>query len=292
MKKFVTVSICIILTISMMVSFNVSAANASVKPTKSSDRTLLLEIDKLLKESTSSEREKLLEKVSYAGITQNDLSGVLLTDKEIAVLGGIISITKSPQLDKRILKAPSSSGFSLHSTTSMPDYALWPDIYMQETGIWCRAGVIQTVLMYISGSSPSQQTIVNNCLASLPYMANYLNQNKPDNYTDYLYSLYGGDQDEFNRRLAYDVSHYQPLVFAMKNNTTSKANWPYKTGGHYSICAGLLTWDNDQYFIGDPFYFPKYVAGAKGDGYHKKTWTQLNTVITNSHGVGNQHIVW
>ena len=202
MKKFVTVSICIILTISMMVSFNVSAANASVKPTKSSDRTLLLEIDKLLKESTSSEREKLLEKVSYAGITQNDLSGVLLTDKEIAVLGGIISITKSPQLDKRILKAPSSSGFSLHSTTSMPDYALWPDIYMQETGIWCRAGVIQTVLMYISGSSPSQQTIVNNCLASLPYMANYLNQNKPDNYTDYLYSLYGGDQDEFKRRLA------------------------------------------------------------------------------------------
>lgn len=292
MKKFVTVSICIILTISMMVSFNVSAANASVKPTKSSDRTLLLEVNKLLQESTPAKREKLLEKISYVGITPNDLSGVLLTDREITVLEKSISITKPSQLNKRILKAPSSSGVSLHSTTSMPDYALWPNIYMQETGTWCRAGVIQTVLMYINGSSPSQQTIVNNCLASLPNMANYLNQNKPDDYADYLYSLYGGDQDEFNWRLAYDVNHYQPLVFAMKNNTTSTANWPYKTGGHYSICAGLLTWENNQYFIGDPFYFPKYVAGANGDGYHKKTWTQLNTVITNSHGAGNQHIVW
>ena len=33
-------------------------------------------------------------------------------------------------------------------------------------------------------------------------------------------------------------------------------------------------------------------AAAPAAPYHKKTWTQLNTVITNSHGAGNQHIVW
>jgi hypothetical protein len=82
------------------------------------------------------------------------------------------------------------------------------------------------------------------------------------------------------------------MVFAMKNSTTSTANWPYKTDGHYSICSGLLTWENNQYFIGDPYYFSGYVAGAGNTGYHNKSWGQLNTVITNSHGSGNQHIVW
>ena len=79
----------------------------------------------------------------------------------------------------------------------------------------------------------------------------------------------------------------------MKNDTSSTLNWPYRTGGHYSICCGYLTWENNQYFIGDPYYFSDYVPSATADdGYHKKSWEQLNTVITSSHGQNNQHIVW
>lgn len=294
-KKLFTVNICFMLVVSMMVSFNVSAAGVSTKPDKLSDENLLSQIEESLLNSTPVEREKLLEKASYAGITSKDLADISLSDREVAILEQKISIAKPLQPNKRILKAPSYSpsvaGATLYSATSMPDYALWPDIYMQEQGTWCRAGVIQTVLMYIKGSSPSQQTIINNCAARLPSMAEYINQYKPDEYASYLYTKYGGDQEEFNRCLAYDVLHYQPLIFAMKN-TRSTENWPYKTGGHYAICAGYLTWANNEYFIGDPFYFPEYVTGAKGDGYHNKTWFQLNTVITESHGEGDQHIVW
>lgn len=123
-------------------------------------------------------------------------------------------------------------------------------------------------------------------------MRNYLNRNKPTDYADYIYTKYAGNQTDFNSYLAYDVYNYQPMVIAMKNNTTSTVNWPYKTGGHFLLCAGLLTWENNMYFMGDPYYFSSYVPGADNTGYHNKSWGQLNTVITNSHGSGNQHIVW
>ena len=87
---------------------------------------------------------------------------------------------------------------TLSSTVEMPDYALWPNIYMQEDPNWCRAGVIQTVLMYTVETSPSQQTIINNCAAALPSIAAYINERLPTSYVDYLYTLYGGDQEEFN----------------------------------------------------------------------------------------------
>lgn len=56
------------------------------------------------------------------------------------------------------------------------------------------------------------------------------------------------------------------------------------------MCNGLLTWESNKYFIGDPFYFSSYVSGAKANnGELKRTWTQLNNVITNKFGSGSQH---
>ena len=251
----------------------------------------------MLSKSTPAERERLLEKASWAGVTPDDLTNSLLSDREMSILEKEVSLPAQLALDKRILQAPSTdkNGITIRSGI-MPDYALWPTIYMQQDRSWCRAGVIQTVLMYIKGSSPSQSEIIDKCLAKLPDMATYINARKPDDYANYVYALYGGDQEKLDYFLAYDVLNYQPMIFAMKNDTTSTANWPYRTGGHYSICAGQLTWANDLYFIGDPYYFTNYVSNCvedpSGPGYHKKTWTQLNRVITNSHGEGNQHIVW
>ncbi len=262
------------------------------------DPVLIAQFEELLLKSNGDIREKLLEKAAFAGITPDDLSNITLSASDVAVLNQKTFAKSQAKNSKRILTSSVNiaavANASLYSTADMPDYSLWPTIYKQQTSSWCRAGVIQTVLMYIKGSSPSQSTIVNNCAASLSTMCTYVNSFLPlEEYVLYSYGKYGGDQETFNRWLSFDVNAYMPMMFAMKNATTSTTNWPYYTNGHYSICCGYLTWENNQYFIGDPYYFSEYVASATADdGYHKKTWAQLNTVITNSHGANNQHVVW
>ena len=265
-------------------------------PTKAADVALTDWFEDLLTNSNEQTREKILEQAAYAGLSPSDFS-ISLSGNDISILKRQSKPTPLDRSDKRILRAPFSNAETLnvtsYSTSDMPDYALWPEIYMQETSSWCRAGVIQTILMYINGTSPSQSSIIANCVASLPAMRNYVNERLPEDYVLYAYAKYGGDQETFNRWLAFDVTNYQPMMFAMKNATGSTAIWPYPTDGHYSICCGLLTWANDEYFIGDPYYFSKYVKSATAnDGYHNKNWYQLNAAITSSHGENNQHVVW
>lgn len=268
---------------------------------KTVDPSLVAQFEKLLLESKGDIREKLLTKAAFAGITPDDLSNIVLSANDVALLNQKTFTKDQAKSNQRILMpstttVTSSNEPSLYSTNDMPDYALWPIIYKQQTSSWCRAGVIQTVLMYIKDSSPSQNTIINidDCDASLSAMCTYVNDRLPiEEYVWYAYAKYGGDQETFNRWLSFDVNAYMPMMFAMKNATTSTTNWPYYTNGHYSICCGYLTWENNQYFIGDPYYFSDYVPSATAnDGYHKKSWTKLNTVITNSHGQNNQHVVW
>lgn len=100
---------------------------------------------------------------------------------------------------------------------------------------------------------------------------------------------YGGSQTTFNTDLKSNVEDRQPMIIHMSNPTSSTANWPYYTLGHFCICSGLLTWEDNNYFMGDPYYFSSYISSATAnDGEHKKTWTQLNTVITNKFGSGSQ----
>ncbi len=214
----------------------------------------------------------------------------------MAIFEQPLIVSPTLQTGKRILRSPSNNTVtaSVYSTTFMPDYALWPTIYKQEDPNWCRAGVIKTVLMYTSGSSPSQNTIISNCQATLPAIKDYINPRLPDDYYDYSYTAYNGDQDMFNLYLDADVRNYQPMIFAMKyTGNNSRGYWPFTTQGHYAICCGYLTWENNKYFIGDPYYFTDYVPSATAnDGYHKRTWSELNGTITNSHGENNQHVVW
>ena len=67
---------------------------------------------------------------------------------------------------------------------------------------------------------------------------------------------------------------------------------------------GLLTWENNTYFVGDPYYFQTglnssgtatvtYVAAATANnGEHKRTWNQMLTVSTNLFGSGNQKVAF
>lgn len=272
---------------------------------------LASQVKDLLRNSSPKKRELILDKASKAGVVSADLSEASLSKADLAVLNGSKLIKKPVFTEKRVKTPQFKVADNMQSlaladvmTTSiianvdMPDYALWPTIYKQEKSDWCSAGTIQTALKYVGATSPSQSTIMNYweslgyTYPDLPLVRNYINARLPSNYAPYYQEIYAGNQTTFNVCLKYDVENYQPMVLLMKNDTTSTTNWPYRTSGHFCICSGLLTWENNQYFIGDPYYFSTYVSGAGTIGEHKKTWTKLNTVITNKFGAGQQRFVW
>ena len=84
-KAFITI-VCVSLILSIALSFNASAAETSVTSTRQTDTTLLLQVETLLSNSTATEREKLLEKLSYADISYDNISNVLLSSREIGIL--------------------------------------------------------------------------------------------------------------------------------------------------------------------------------------------------------------
>ena len=269
------------------------------------DESLAEQVEKLLPNSSPEQRLRLLEKAAVVGLDSADLANVTLSTAEQAILNGSASIEKPVVLtdQKAILTAP---GIGTRATTivagvAMPDYALWPKIYKQERSDWCSAATIQTVLKYIGAASPAQSTIMNYWKSigytypDLPLVRNYLNARLPSSYVNYTQYIYAGDQTKFNQSLKYSVENYQPMVLLMRNTSAYEnyqTNWPYTTNGHFWICSGLLTWANNQYFIGDPYYFSSYVPGAGTAGDHNKTWTKLNKVIRNRFGSGQERIVF
>lgn len=270
-----------------------------------SEQSLIEQFEELLLNSNSlQERQAIMKKAYQMGIDETEFTNVSLSENDVAILNGDIVTTNSIKNDRAILTSnvSTASVISTNSTVagvSMPTYALWPTIYKQATSTSCSAGTVYTVGKYIGAAPPSQSNTMSFWKSQwgvtypdLPLIRNYLNlhlPSKPSDYVPYVYKKYAGSQTTFNTDLKNNVLNYQPMILIIKN-TSGTTNWPYTTGGHFCICSGLLTWENNRYFIGDPYYFSQYVSGATAnDGEHKRTWSQLNTVITNKFGSGSQY---
>lgn len=307
-----------IATILFAVCFVTSAVSASASTNKispkgdsdvvSEDLTIEKQFDELLKNSSSLlERQIILKKAHEMNISSESFNENVLSKTDLDILNGIVDIQTSKNNDKKIITNKStklSNEVRIQQKVtvagvSMPDYALWPKIYKQATNTSCSAGTIYTVAKYIGAKPPKQANIMKFWKSKwgvtypdLPLVRNYMNSylpGKPSDYVPYVYKKYGGSQKTFNKDLKSNVLHYQPMILNIKNSS-GKTNWPYTTNGHFCMCNGLLTWESNKYFIGDPFYFSSYVSGAKANnGELKRTWTQLNNVITNKFGSGSQH---
>lgn len=254
------------------------------------------QIKELLRNCNSTtKRQMILEKAVVNGVTASDLSDVALSDTDKAILNQTIDVVSPSNFStKSVLRNPTqNTRGTIVANVDMPDYALWPTIYMQEENDYCSAATIQTVLQYITESSPTQTTIMNAWGGGYPtivQLMNYINNRLGEEYNPYYQQVYAGNQTTFNVCLKWDVENYQPMIILM--SSSDKTNWPYRTGGHFCICNGLLTWEDNKYFMGDPFYFSTYVSGAGNVGTHNKTWSQLNTVITNKFGTSNACFLW
>lgn len=260
--------------------------------------------DLLIESSSDQERQLILEKAYQMGIDIENLDNAKISKEDINIAKNNVVINPSTRNDRRILTNNSNTGISTQANVtvagvSMPDYALWPTIYKQQKSDWCSAGTVYTVGKFIGAKPPTQQTIMNFWKSQwnvtypdLPLVRNYMNSHlpgKPKDYVSYVYKNYKNSQTTFNKDLKNNVLNYQPMILNMANPNDTK-NWPYKTKGHFCICSGLLTWESNKYFIGDPYYFTTYVSGAtKNDGEHKRTWSQLNQVIKNKFGTTNQY---
>lgn len=260
------------------------------------------QFEEMLNNTTSSnEKQIILRKAYDIGFDIRELSGV--TDAEIASARRAseenLYDNSSETFDRRVITRDINIMSSSVAGVDMPDYALWPKIYMQETNTYCSAATIYTVGKYIGANPPSQANIMSFWKSQwgvtypdLPYMRNYLNNHlsgKKTTYVPYVVVKYAGNQTTFNKNLKNNVINHQPMILLIRSNSNTPG-WHYKTNGHFCICNGIITWDNNLYFVGDPYYFPKYVSGAPADkGDYSVSWSVLNSVITARFGAGSQY---
>lgn len=291
----------------------VSAATNEVMPKGDSDYTteyLSVEeqFNELLQNSSSAgERQIILKKAFDMGVSAEELDKTTLSDADLKILNGTALPQNANIANRRIMIGNVSNvkddvAIQPNATVagvSMPDYALWPTIYKQVNSTSCSAATVYTVGKYIGANPPSQANIMkfwksqwNVTYPDLPLMRNYLNLHlpgKPSDYVPYVYKKYAGNQTTFNKDLKNNVINRQPMIILMKNSSGT-SNWLYTTNGHFCICSGLLTWENNRYFMGDPYYFSSYVRSATANnGEHKRTWGELNQVIANRFGSGSQY---
>jgi len=285
-------------TLCMLLSFNV-AVGATFKGDAdfvSREESLAEQFEALLLNCTSlEERQLTLEKAGYMGIIATDLANVPLSSDDLAILNGTVPAQRTALTNRpAVITGPATR--VIVANVDMPNYCLWPTIYKQTYSNWCSAGTMYTTLMYIKGSSPTQQTMVNYWTSGidpkksyfppdLQLMRNYVNSNTPSSVRNYVHrtaAQYGNSQTVLNTDLKKNVQDYQPMIINMKSTNTT--DWPYTTGGHFCVVNGLLTWESNQYFIGDPYYFTQYVSGATANnGEHKKTWAKLSAVLSNKN---------
>ena len=325
MKKIMSIIICFVLVASTAISsfavgLTAYSDNNSQKIIKIDSALPKGDADSGLKEESlidqfveifnncksEQEREIVLKKAYQMGFNSDEFKNLKLTKNELAIFDADIDSLSVSKIDRKILTpnfidggaAKAASGVTVAGVT-MPTYALWPTIYKQATSTYCSAGTVYTVGKYIGANPPSQSSIMSFWKSQwgvtypdLPLIRNYMNLHLPgkkSSYVPYVYKKYAGSQKTFNTDLKNNVLNYQPMIIIMKN-PSGTTNWPYKTNGHFCMCNGLLTWENNKYFMGDPYYFSSYVSSATANnGEHKRTWTQLNNVITNKFGSGSQY---
>lgn len=294
-RKMISVLMSVLLGLTMMTSVAFAANNTCI-PKGDSDivpeyEPLSEQFEEMLNNcSTKAQREIILAKAYKMGLTTKDLASERLSSRDKAILDGRITIQRSTAPNRKIL----INKYQTKSiNTQMPDYCLWPTIYKQQTKTYCSAATIYTVGKYIGATPYSQKEIMDywNSLyyddddenkkqvyPDLPMIRNYLNNtltNKPTDYVPYARYDYA-DQSDFNDKLADNVTNYQPIILHLK----SVSGWPYTTDGHFCICNGLLTWEDNKYFIGDTYYFKQYVSTATSDnGELKVSWSILDDAI-------------
>lgn len=271
-------------------------------------------------------RQATLRMAAYAGLDPSDLVGVTLSSEDLAVFDDGLALQPDAALraGKSILQAPPFAGSEVEDegptrAVTFPNYALFPVIRKQIQSNWCSAGTIETVLKYIKGDSgftviqydimygsggvgggPGFQTVVD-------YTNKYLASGSK--YTLYVFgSGTGGSgtnkQNNFDTKLLFDVLNYKPAMFTLSNSTGS-SNWPFpNTAGHFCTVEGKMSWKDNKYLVGDPYFFKKglssdgttvvtYCSNATDDnGYHERTWAQMLFVSTEKHGNNNEKMAW
>lgn len=255
---------------------SIFSLQAGAKNNESSDKVLVQ--GGLTEEEKNMTNEDFLNQaLSRPGITKEEQQKIIEKDKEAKqILQKKIAESQNVVNDDgTIVRAPTAT------------FALLVTPCKQETNSWCSAATIKQTLRYINGScSTSQQSIMNSVGAGpgLQTVLNYINAriSLPD-----YYKVHVANRTEFDALLDYDVTHYQPMVFTLKNRKGIDY-WPYQTYGHFTNCDVYLY---GEYLISDPFYFLDYVASATSDnGYHYEPWWKVWDVNTQLFGSGNNHV--
>lgn len=313
-KRFFVKTLSMLLTVVLMltIGFTANAEQVSGAPRGDSVVTPYSEypsIEEQLLEllsdcSTSQERRMLMKKAYQLNVDESVFDGVKLSSEERAVLRSgeeTVSSYSVNSVNRKIITAPASYSRStreLVAGVDMPDYILNPSIFMQEQADYCSAATIVIISDYLAANTPTQAAIMSHWgsykYPDLPMMRNYLNNTltgKPDDYVKYVVKQYSkGDQKTFNTALKNNVLNYQPMIILMRSKNTSQ--WPYITDGHFCVCSGLLTWENNQYYIGDPYYWTHYLTDIpKIYGTHKVSWGNLDDVIGNRFTGGTQYVL-
>lgn len=121
------------------------------------------------------------------------------------------------------------------------------NMYQQEEADYCIPATIKSILVYLTGSSPSQSQIHSSINRDPTKIAGYLNDRQSDVY--YVYKA-SPSQTSMCDNLYTTIKHAQaPASMGISGTTTS--NWYYATAGH-SLVVNAIYDDYSYIQFGDP----------------------------------------
>lgn len=126
-------------------------------------------------------------------------------------------------------------------------------IYQQQTDTYCCPACIESTLMYINGSSPSQSSINSSINMDFTRITNYVNNRQ--SRSPYIY-LSSPTQSQLTACIKTSINVAIPTFLRIAE--TSTPIWYYDTDGH-CVLSNAIYDDNSKIQIADPL-------GERGSG--------------------------
>lgn len=182
--------------------------------------------------------------------SEDNFSGeIVLTDQQYAEYLANLSEYDLQKIVEKEALATQYVGNSVARAASLITVPGTYTMYQQETDNYCIPATVKSILMYITGSSPTQSEIAETTGMDPSKIPAYLNDRQDE--CSYVYVQKSSfTQDGMCTRLySTIVNNEVPASMGISGTTTS--NWYYATSGHSLVVFGI--YDDYSYIrIGDP----------------------------------------
>lgn len=150
-------------------------------------------------------------------------------------------------------------------------------VYGQIYSNYCGPASVKSSLMYLNGSSPTQDQIASGCgtTSNGTYLANMVTYMNNRLTTTYYTPQYRATKSAMQNYLWSGIQYDDPPIIGFACSTSQ--GWRYNSGGHFVLVNGART-DREEFNLADPGILYLGLTGSFYDKSASDLYTAYNSV--------------